>query len=411
MTRTAWFHCFSGVAGDMCLGALVDAGAELADVAAIVDGVGVGGWALTVEAVMRQGLTATRAIVVVDQGDDHHHDRDRGAHDDHAADHDHHRRYRDIRSLLDAAVLPARVRARAQATFAALAEVEGALHGVAPDDVEFHEVGSLDAIVDVVGVCAALEVLGVDEVVCSPIGVGHGTLRAAHGTLPNPAPAVASLAATRGVPIVGLDEGRELATPTGVALMATLASRFGPAPAGVVAATGLGAGTRELPARPNVVQVLIVDHDDALAPETLVELATNVDDVTGEVLAYTVARLLDTGALDAWVTPIVMKKGRPAHTLSALCRAELVDAVREVMVRETASLGVRASTVRRWAAPREVVTVDVAGHTVGVKRGPWRDKAEYDDAVAAARALGWPLHEVQAAAETAARQAPDVGPS
>lgn len=409
--RTAWFHCFSGVSGDMTLGALLDAGADVVAVGRIVAALGVEGWSLDAEHVMRQNLRATRAVVdVPEDGGVHHH-----GHADHHHGHQGHghgvphRPYREIRDRLLAAPLPESVRSRALAVFAALADAEGALHGVAPDDVEFHEVGSLDAIVDVVGVCAALEVLGVDRIVCSPISVGRGTIHAAHGLLPNPAPAVTALAAQRGVPLVGLDEPTELATPTGVALMATLASAFGPLPSGTVVATGLGAGGRDPSHRPNVVQVIIVDNDplgafggadvDGGSSETLVELTTNVDDVTGEVLAFTIEELLRAGALDAWVRPISMKKGRPAHTVHVLCRTVEAIRLRQVLMEQTGSLGVRAASVERWAMDRSVVTVDVDGHAVRVKRSTNRAKAEYDDAAAAARALGRPLRDVQAEAE------------
>jgi len=394
MTRTAWFHCFSGVSGDMTLGALLDAGADPVAVGRIISGLGIPGWSLGAEPVMRQGLRATRAIV-------------------HAPDEEHHRHYAEIRRRLSDWPLPERVRSRSLAVFAALAEAEAALHGVPVDEVEFHEVGSLDAIVDVVGVCAALEVLGIDEIVCSPISVGRGEFPAAHGILPNPAPAVVRLAATHAVPLAGLDEPSELATPTGVALMAALATGFGPMPTGTVLAAGMGAGGRNPQHRPNVVQVVLLDTevDGAVGStaERLIELTTNVDDVTGEVLAFTIEELLRAGALDAWVRPITMKKGRPAHTVHVLCRAVDVPALRTVLMEQTGTLGVRATSVDRWAAEREMVTVEVGGHPVRVKQSAHRTKAEYDDAAAAARALGRTLRSVQTEAERLA-ESQRVGP-
>ncbi len=383
--RTAWFHCFSGVSGDMTLGALIDAGADPVAIGEILNTLGIDGWSLDAEHVMRQGLRSTLAIVGAPE------------------DHHHHRPYRDIRSRLEAVDLPNRVRTRALAVFAVLADAEGALHGVNPEDVEFHEVGALDAIVDVVGVCAALEVLGIDRVVCSPVSVGQGTIRAAHGILPNPAPAVSAIAAHHSLPLVGLDEPQELATPTGVALMCALSSSFGPLPDGTLVATGLGAGGRNPDHRPNVLQVLITETDARQAEggtsELLVELTTNVDDVTGEVLAFTVEELLRAGALDAWVQPISMKKGRPAHTIHVLAKTIDVQRLREVLTAQTGSLGVRAVGVDRWALHRDTVTVHVSGHAVRVKRSANRVKAEYDDAAAAARALGLPLRDVQTEAE------------
>jgi hypothetical protein len=294
---------------------------------------------------------------------------------------------------------------RAHAAFAALAEVEGALHRTAPDDVHFHEVGALDAIVDIVGVCAALEVLGIDDVACSPVATGLGTVGAAHGELPVPAPATARL--LTGVPVVGLDVAVELATPTGAALVRTLASSWGPVPAMTLTATGMGAGGRELEGRPNVVQVLVGERAAAGSEaEPAVLLEANVDDVTGEVLAHTVARLLAAGAADAWVTPIVMKKGRPAHTVSALTDPARATAIAEVLVAETGSLGVRGTALQKWPSPRAVEVVDVDGHPVRTKVTPaGRVKVEFEDAAAAAEALGIPVREVLVRAEAAGRAA------
>ncbi|MPY91963.1 MAG: DUF111 family protein, partial [Acidimicrobiia bacterium] len=239
MSTVAWFNCFSGIAGDMALGALLDAGADLEVVEAGLGGLPVSGWRLEVSSVLRGGLAGTRALVVLDAADQPH------------------RPWSVIRDLLDAADLPGRARARAQAVFAVLAEAEGRLHGVPPDQVHFHEVGAVDSIVDTVGVCLALESLGVDEVRSSAVAQGSGTIRAAHGVLPNPAPAVVELFARGGVPAYGLDEPMELTTPTGAALLVALCSGFGPMPAMTVRASGFGAGGRDLARRANLVQVVV----------------------------------------------------------------------------------------------------------------------------------------------------------
>jgi uncharacterized protein (TIGR00299 family) protein len=384
----AWVHCFSGVAGDMLLGALIDAGADVGEIRSILERLPVTGWALDAEPTMRGGIACTRAVV--DAPEDHHH-----------------RTWKTIRSMLDEAPLPDRVRARAQSTFSALAEVEGALHRQDPDDVHFHEVGALDAIVDVVGTCAALEVLGVDDVRCSPVATGHGTTNAAHGSLPVPAPATLRL--LEGVPVVGVDLRMELATPTGAALVRTLAGvdGFGPMPAMVVRASGYGAGSRDLERGPNVVQVVLGEPAtaDPRPGQPVVLLETNVDDATGEVLAHTITALLAAGAHDAWVTPIVMKKGRPAHTVSALADPAAAGSIAAVLTAETGSLGVRGTTLERWPSARTVEIVDIGGHPIRVKVTPaGRIKVEHDDAVAAASALGRPLREVLVDAEAAARR-------
>lgn len=390
MSRTAWFHCHAGTAGDMSLAALVDAGADSTEVARLVGGLGLEGYTLTFEPVQRGGIAATRAVVAVHE-------------------HRHHRPWHEVRNLLHRADLPARVRDRSLAVYRTLAEVEATIHRCRVDDVELHEVGALDAIVDVVGTCAALEVLGVDQVACSTITVGQGTIEAAHGQLPNPSPAVVSLLARAGAPSRGIDESLEIATPTGVALMTVLADSFGPMPAmAPVEAVGYGAGTVDVPGRPNVVQVVVGEVTDpnrhAPSPGQPVRLLeANVDDVTGEVLAHTIAALLEAGAHDAWATPIVMKKGRPATTVHALCDPVDTEAVAAVLVRETGTLGLRGSIVERWPQPRAETVVDLAGCAIRVKLAAGRPKVEHDDALAAARTLGLPLREVLARAEALAR--------
>ena len=241
-----------------------------------------------------------------------------------------------------------------------------------------------------------LSAAGVDRIVCSPITVGQGRVQAAHGELPNPAPAVVDLLALRHAPTRGIADHRELATPTGVALMVALADEFGPMPAMRVHAVGYGAGTRDIPGRPNVVQVVIGESvESSPGPGQPVELLEcNVDDATGEVVAHAIARLLAAGAHDAWASPIVMKKGRPAFTVHALCDGARIDAVRTVMVDETGTLGVRGSTMHRWPQQRTESAVVVDGHRIGVKLAAGRVKVEHDDAAAAAAALGLPLRVV-----------------
>jgi uncharacterized protein (TIGR00299 family) protein len=396
--RLAWFHCFSGVAGDMVLGALLDAGADPDAVRASIERLGVEGWELGAETVQRAGLRSTRAVV--------HAPEDRA----------HPRRFADIRTLLTAAELEPRVRSRALTVFERLATVEGRLHGIPAEEAHFHEVGALDAIVDVVGSCVALELLGVDAIGTSPVTVGLGLVRAHHGELPNPAPATLALLAGAGIAVAGADTSVELATPTGAALMAALSSGCGPLPPLTPIAVGYGAGGADTPGRANVVQVVIGEAapDDAGAvtgrpAQPMVELAANIDDATGEVLAHTIGALLAAGANDAWVTPIVMKKGRPAHTLHALCDPAAVATVGAVLVAESGSLGLRATTVQRWPQARHEITVEVGGHRVRVKQAGHRMKAEHDDAVAAATALGRPLRAVLAEAEHLAAAGHDAG--
>ena len=387
MTTAAWFQCSAGVAGDMTMAALVDAGADQFSIINAVHSLNIDGWAITFEAVQRCGVRSTWANVVVD-------------------DHDHghpHRPARQILDLIGSSDLSPLTRERALKVYQALAEVEGAIHGVSPDDVELHEVGAVDSIIDVVGSCAALESLDIDQISHSPIGVGHGTVSTAHGQFPNPVPAVSRLLAMQHAASFGVDTTMELATPTGVALMTALSSSpSGTAmPAMDLHAVGFGAGTADVPSRPNVVQVVIGN----LAEQTdgpgqmAIELSVNVDDATGEVLADAIEQLLTAGAFDAWITPIVMKKGRPAFTVHALCDAARLDVVRTTMITHTGSLGIRATEVQRWPQQRSEQVVIVEGHEIRVKVAEHRVKVEFDDAKAVAAATGRPVRHIIAMAE------------
>lgn len=381
----AWFHCYAGIAGDMALGSLLDAGADLDEVLAILQRLPLSGWELDAEPVLRGGIAATRAVV--------------RAEDDVVV-----RTHPHIVGLIEEAHLPDRVARRALATFAALAAVEGRLHRRPPEQVHFHEVGGHDTIIDIVGTAAALEVLDVDEVTSSAVATGTGMVRCTHGLLPNPAPAVVAL--LEGAPTYGRDIPVELTTPTGAAILAANVTRFGPMPFIVVSATGYGAGSRELDELPNCTQVVLGERvaNDRSPGQPVVLLEANVDDVTGEALAHAVSALLDTGAHDAWLTPILMKKGRPGYTVSALADPAVAEAVRHVLRAETGTFGVRGTTIDRWPAAREMNTVDVGGLPVRVKVSPGRVKAEQHDAAHVASHTGLPLREVLARAEAAWRE-------
>ncbi len=387
--RCAWFHCFAGIAGDMALGSLLDAGAPLEQVLELLQRLPLRGWRLHAEPVLRGGLAATRAVV-------------------HATDDVVIRTHAHIVGLVHEARLPPRVERRALATFAALAEVEGRLHRRPPSQVHFHEVGAHDTIIDVVGTAAALEVLDVDDITASAIATGTGTIRSAHGLLPNPSPAVVAL--LQGVPTWGRDVRIELTTPTGAALLAATASGYGPLPAMRVEASGFGAGQAELPDLPNCTQVVIGVRQPATADpgQPVVLLQANVDDVTGETLAHATEVLLDAGALDAWITPIVMKKGRPAHTVSVLADPALTDQLRRLLQSETGSFGVRAATLQRWASARRVEQVEYEGASLRVKVSAGRAKVEHADAARLAAQTGRPLREVVAGAEAAWRRRHDA---
>jgi hypothetical protein len=383
--RIAWFNCFSGIAGDMTLGSLVDAGADTDELARMLERIPIGGWSLEFEPVLRNGLRATRALVT--------------ARDDGVV-----RTYMHGLGILEEARLPERVRARAVGAFSVLAEAEGRLHRRPPTQVHFHEVGGHDAIVDVVGSAIALELLAIDIVASSPVVNGSGVVKTSHGVLPNPTPAVVELLS--GIPTVGRDVNVELTTPTGAAILRAWGSQFGPIPAMTIEATGFGAGAQELEGTPNCTQVVIgtvAVTGDSVAGQSLVVLEANLDDATGETLAHAVSKLMDAGALDAWLQPVIMKYGRPGHVLSALCEPVLARELSALMAAETGTLGVRASGAERWASVRESDVVEISGLPVRVKVSPGRVKAEHSDAVRVARITGLPLIEIAARAEAAYR--------
>jgi uncharacterized protein (TIGR00299 family) protein len=385
---TLWIDPSFGASGDMLLGALVGLGADVETLRAGLASLPVAGWTIESSPTTRCGLSANRVTVTTDE--DHHH-----------------RGWSDIDAMLAAAdALPQRVRDGARRTFRRLGEIEAAAHDVPIDAVHFHEVGAVDAIVDIVGVWFALDLLGVTDVVSGPVGLGHGTVRGAHGVLPVPAPATAALLA--GAPVRGLDVEMETCTPTGAALLATLGT-WGAIPSGVLAAQARGAGGRDPAGHPNVVTAHLLHTDPAGAVTgsatvvTAVLLETNLDDVTPEVIGHTIDRLLAAGADDAWAVPIVMKKSRPAFELRVLCAPAAATSLRSVLSEETGTLGIRERSVAKHVQPRRVDEVEIGGVTVRVKVGPHGAKPEHDDLVAAAGATGRPLREL--AAEALARHA------
>ncbi len=376
---SVWVDASAGASGDMLLGALVGAGVPLEVLRAAVDEVAPEPVALRAEQVRRGGLAATRVHVE-------------------AAESHHHRTWRDVRSMLDG-------HETARAVFERLAHAEAAVHGVTPDEIHFHEVGALDAIADVVGVCAGFGHLGATSVTVSPVAVGSGTVQAAHGTLPVPPPAVVEL--LRGVPSFAGPGTTELCTPTGAALLTTLATAYGPQPAMTVGRVGVGAGGRDPEGHANVVRLLVGEPSDAAGDALLLE--SNVDDLDPRVWPAVIAALLEAGASDAWLTPILMKKGRPAHTLSVLVESERAAAVRATIFRQTSTIGLREQPLAKHALDREMVAVEVDGQPVAVKLARHdgvvvNAQPEYDDVARAATALGRPVADVLAAASALARR-------
>jgi uncharacterized protein (TIGR00299 family) protein len=379
VTRVLYVDCIAGVAGDMLLGALLDAGAQVD-----LSGLDVEGLELEIGTAERHGITAKTVTVKGAPGQPHRH-------------------WASIRDQIDAAGLAARPRARAQKAFEQLAHAEGRIHAIEPERVHFHEVGAVDAIGEVVGVALALESLAIDRVICSPLPVGRGFVDAAHGRLPLPAPA--TLALLEGAPLYGVEIEMELVTPTGAALIASLAEGYGPIPRMTLEGSGYGAGARDLKALPNVVRVMIGSDAQATAGVSLIE--ANLDDMLPELAPDAAAACFAAGALDVWTAPVQMKRGRPGFVMSALARPETEHAVAEAMLRETSTLGVRIAHLDRIELERESFTVEVDGEPVRVKVGKLDGRVvnlapEHADCERAARISGEPVKVVWAQALAAA---------
>jgi uncharacterized protein (TIGR00299 family) protein len=364
----------------MLLAALLDAGGDLETLRGVPLALGIDGVEIDAARVERQGIGALH--LSIEAPDDHDH-----------------RSYADIRDLVAGADLPERARARALEAFRRLAEVEGGVHGVPPEDVHFHELGSLDTLVDVCGAFVLLDELGVERVVSSPLPFARGLVEAAHGVLPLPAPATLGL--LEGAELVGIDTAAELVTPTGAAIAATVVDAWGTLPPLTLERVGYGAGTKELADRPNVVRVVLGSQSRRLSSVVLLE--TNLDDFTPELVPDAVARCFEAGALDVWTVPVQMKKGRPGFVLSALARPDAETAVADALLRETSALGVRVSRLERYELDREERVVRVEGAEVRIKVGALDGRIvnmapEHDDCAAVAKASGRSVKSVWAEA-------------
>jgi hypothetical protein len=408
-----YLDCFSGISGDKFLGALVDAGLDLAVIADAIEALLPGEAEVTSERVVSAGIAATRVAV--------------GQRRAQPA-----RRWADIRTAVESAdSLPGAVRERTLAVFAVLAAAEAHVHGTTVDEVHFHEVGAVDSVADVVGTCAGLEALGMTRLVSSPVAVGSGTVVTAHGVLPVPAPATAAL--LEGLPVVAGPATGELTTPTGAALVRVLADAFGPMPAMTPTRSGYGAGTRTLQAAdgpalrvPNVLRLMLGEAEarlatrpddgfagdaaavNGLSAEDIVMLRTNIDHVSGERIAFALENALAAGALDAWQRPIGMKKGRIGTEVTVLAKPDDAEVLARLLVRDTGTLGVRMEPMRRLIAEREALTVLTELGEVRVKRGPGETlRPEHDDLARLARDNDLPIEQVERTVRDALSKAGD----
>ncbi len=400
--KTLYLECAMGAAGDMLMGALYelcpDKEGFLRDMNRLLPGV-----TLTAETVTRQGIAGAHMRVAVHGREEgHHHDHD---HDhEHHHHHHHHRSLGDIREMIGGFDLPQAVRDRAMEVYGRIAQAESAAHGVAVGEVHFHEVGALDAVMDVTGVCYLMHLLAPEAVWASPVTVGSGTVRTAHGLLPVPAPATARL--LEGVPVVSGDIVAELCTPTGAALLCAFADSFGPMPEGVVRGCGYGCGTKDFP-RANCLRAFWLDTAETGAGpnDTVTELKANIDDMTGEELGQAMEALLAAGALDVSYVPLQMKKHRPGALLLCLCRPAEANRLAREILRLTSTFGVRRTDCPRYALAVTGDEVETHLGTVARKTGTgWgivKSKPEYEDLAAIAREKGLSLAEVRRAYERA----------
>jgi uncharacterized protein (TIGR00299 family) protein len=385
--KTAYFDCIGGASGDMLLGALIDAGLPVAALEAELAKLHLDDFHLHVAKVAKNAFAATKVDV-------------------HAHDHAPERHLREICDIVEKSAVADGVKERAKRVFTRICEVEAGIHGMSVDEVHLHEVGGVDAIVDVIGVLAAVELLEIRRVVVSPLPMGRGFIRGAHGQIPLPAPATLGL--LKGVPLCGSPLDVEFVTPTGAALLVELADAWGPLPAMVLREIGYGAGTRDLPI-PNVLRVMLGEASAAgpWASETVTELETNLDNDRGEVIGHALQRLRAEGALDAVAIPAQMKKDRPAHVVKVLARPADADRLEHVLFEETATLGIRRSELRRDFLHRRFDSVETRFGPIQVKvatlpSGRLRATPEYEDCRKAAEKHGVTLQQVTHEAEHAA---------
>jgi uncharacterized protein (TIGR00299 family) protein len=345
----AYFDCFSGISGDMTLGALIDAGCDVARLRSELLRLQVPGWEISAEKVWKNGMAATYAKVKTE-------------------DQKRHRSLTDIMEILKTSELVPQVCERASSIFQRLGEAEAHVHDVPLEKIHFHEVGAVDAIVDIVGACIGFHALGIDRFACSPLNVGGGTAKMAHGVLPVPAPATANL--LRGKPTYSNGVQRELVTPTGAAIVATLCDSFGPQPPMTVSAIGYGAGTADLEGQPNVLRIMVGESAEKTVPgydEEISVIEANLDDMNPQIYGYFLERALSAGALDVYTTPVQMKKNRPGTLLTVLCKPQDTNALTSMIFAETTTFGVRTTSAQRRILPREHVNVSTTFGDVRIK--------------------------------------------
>lgn len=394
MAKALYFDCFSGAAGDMILGALIDLGVPLDDVRAALGSLAIDYGGISADRVVRSGIAATKFRLA--EHDHHHH------HHDHRHDHHHdHRSLEEITGLIGRSALSPAGKERAVHLFERLAQTEAEIHAMPVETVHLHEVGAIDSIVDIVGCVYALEAVGASEISASPLNVGGGTVRCAHGVMPVPAPATASL--LRGAPIYSGEVKAELVTPTGALIVTGYATKFGPLPPMTITATGYGAGDRDFDGHPNVIRVISGETAAAAASETIVTIECEIDDMNPQLFGPLMDRLHEAGALDVFYTSVMMKKSRPGVLVTVLAPPAGRDAICGVLFAETTTIGVRYQEMRREKLAREIRTIETPVGAIRFKIAT-RDarvlnaSPEFDDCARIAQQRGIPIKDVQALA-------------
>jgi len=375
----AYFDCFSGISGDMTLGALVDAGLPIEVLRSELAKLNLPGYTITAEQVRRSGLAATKVHVVLDE-------KEQPA-----------RHLSEIQKIINGSTLSSAVKQKSLSIFQRLAEVEAKVHGTTPEKIHFHEVGAVDAIVDIVGSVIGLEHLGITEIIGSPMNVGSGTVHTSHGKLPVPAPATAEL--LKNIPIYSSSITIELTTPTGAAIISTLAASFGPLPQMSMSRIAYGAGNKDLPGQPNVLRLMIGEPVSAYEEDTSIVIESNIDDMNPQIYGHLIDTLMAKGAHDVYLTPIIMKKGRPAILLSVLTDKAKGTEILDTIFRETTSIGVRIQEVGRKKLSREVREIETSYGKIRIKISKRGDEImtitpEYEDCKKLAEEKQVPLKTV-----------------
>jgi pyridinium-3,5-bisthiocarboxylic acid mononucleotide nickel chelatase len=388
--KIAYFDCFSGASGDMILGALMDAGLSLEILKTELAKLKLTHYDLNVEKIAKKGIAGSQAIVIVEE--EHHH---------------YHRHLADIRAIIENSDLETNIKEKSIDIFTRLAEAEAKVHQTTVDQIHFHEVGAMDAIIDVVGSVAGLAALGIEKIVCSALHVGAGTVECAHGTLPVPAPATVAL--IQGKPIYSTGVQGELLTPTGAAILTTLASEFGPMPAMTLEATGYGAGTADI-SIPNFLRIAIGESAEeikGIETEHIAVMETSIDDMNPQIYDYLMEKMLQMGVMDVFLVPLHMKKNRPGVLLTVLCKMEMMDQITGFLLTETTTIGLRWRIDQRMKAHREIRTAKTAYGEMGFKVAKIGNRTvnvspEYEDCKRVAMKKNVPLINVLDAARSVA---------